>query len=127
MQLSIGQGGFRVSVLDEYQRRCAITGERTVPVLEAAHIQPYSELGPHAVSNGLLLRSDLHALFDKGYMTVTNDLRVEVSSKIREEFSNGRDYYALHGRELKVLPADYACRPQLEYLEWHQNNCFLGS
>jgi putative restriction endonuclease len=123
----LGQGGFRVSVLDEYQRRCAITGERTVPVLEAAHIKPYSELGPHAVSNGLLLRSDLHALFDKGYMTVTNDLRVEVSSKIREEFSNGRDYYALHGRELKVLPADYACRPQLEYLEWHQNNCFLGS
>ena len=123
----LGQGGFRISVLNEYQRRCAITGERTVPVLEAAHIQPYSELGPHSVSNGLLLRSDLHTLFDKGYMTVTNDLRVEVSSKIREEFSNGREYYALHGSELKVLPLDHSYRPASEYLEWHQNNCFLGS
>ena len=123
----LGQGGFRVSVLNEYQRRCAITGERTVPVLEAAHIRPYSELGPHSVSNGLLLRSDLHTLFDKGYMTVTNDLRVEVSGKIREEFSNGREYYALHGKELKVLPLDNSYRPAIEYLEWHQNNCFLAS
>ena len=123
----LGQGGFRVSVLNEYQRRCAITGERTVPVLEAAHIRPYSELGPHSVSNGLLLRSDLHTLFDKGYMTVTNDLRVEVSGKIREEFSNGREYYALHGKELKVLPLDNSYRPAIEYLEWHQNNCVLAS
>lgn len=123
----LGQGGFRVVVLDEYARRCSITGERTLPVLEAAHIQPYSEDGPHDVSNGILLRSDLHTLFDKGYMTVTNDLRVEVSGKIREEFSNGRDYYALHGRELKVIPSDHSCRPAIEYLEWHQNNCFLGS
>jgi putative restriction endonuclease len=126
MKPRLGQGGFRVSVLDEYQRRCAITGERTVPVLDAAHIQPYSEFGPHSVSNGLLLRSDLHTLFDKGYMTVTNDLRIEVSSKIREQFSNGRDYYALHGQELKVIPADHSCRPAREYLEWHQSKCFLG-
>lgn len=123
----LGQGGFRVSVLDEYQRRCAITGEKTVPVLDAAHIRPYADLGPHTVSNGLLLRSDQHTLFDKGYMTVTNDLRIEVSSKIREEFSNGREYYALHGRGLQVIPSDRSCRPAIEYLEWHQNNCFLGS
>lgn len=123
----LGQGGFRVSVLDEYQRRCAMTGERTVPVLDAAHIQPCSELGPHSVSNGLLLRSDLHTLFDKGYLTVTNDLRVEVSKKIHEEFSNGRDYYALHGQKLKVIPFDHSFRPAIEYLEWHQHNCFLAS
>jgi len=123
----LGQGGFRVVVLDEYKRCCSITGERTLPVLEASHIQPYSEDGPHDVSNGLLLRSDLHTLFDKGYMTVTNDLKVEVSRRIREEFSNGRDYYALHGRELKVLPSDRSHRPAARFLEWHQTNRFLGA
>ncbi|MEQ1933646.1 MAG: HNH endonuclease, partial [Fimbriimonadaceae bacterium] len=123
----LGQGGFRVVVMDEYDRRCAITGERTLPVLEAAHIQPYAEFGPHEVSNGLFLRSDLHTLFDRGYMTVTGDLRVEVSRRIREEFSNGREYYALHGRELKTLPAAEAHRPHKQYLEWHQNHCFLGA
>ena len=123
----LGQGGFRVLVLDEYGRQCSITGERTLPVLEAAHIQPYSEYGPHEVSNGVLLRSDLHTLFDKGYMTITNDLRVEVSKRIRGEFSNGRDYYTLHGQKLKIVPSDSSHRPSVTFLEWHYNNCFLGS
>lgn len=123
----LGQGGFRVTVLDEYERRCSITGERTLPVLEAAHIQPYSEKGPHDVSNGILLRSDLHTLFDKGYITLTNEMKIEVSRRIREEFSNGKEYYALHGRELKVLPVDRSHRPASRFLEWHQNNCFLGT
>jgi len=88
----LGQGGFRVVVLEGYDRRCSITGERTLPVLEAAHIQSYAEMGPHDLSNGLLLRSDFHTLFDNGYITVTNDFKIEVSRKIKEEFSNGRDY-----------------------------------
>ena len=62
----LGQGTFRVIVTDAYERRCAITGERTLPVLEAAHIKPYSSGGPHEPGNGLLLRSDLHTLFDQG-------------------------------------------------------------
>jgi putative restriction endonuclease len=127
MRPRLGQGGFRIVVMDEYGRRCAITGERTLPVLEAAHIRPYSEEGPHDLSNGLFLRSDLHTLFDKGYLTVTNELRIEVSRKIREEFSNGRDYYALHGSELKVLPVNHAHRPAIKFLEWHQTNRFLGA
>lgn len=122
----LGQGGFRVEVLEGYQRRCAITGERTLPVLEAAHIQPYSELGPHELTNGLLLRSDWHTLFDAGYITVTNDLRIEVSRRIKEEFSNGRDYYASHGSPLKVLPAEFSQRPAKQFLEWHQTVKFLS-
>lgn len=123
----LGQGGFRVVVMDEYDRRCAITGEKTLPVLEAAHIRPYAEEGPHDISNGLFLRSDLHTLFDRGYITISNDLRVEVSSRIREEFSNGREYYAMHGHELKVLPRVRDHRPAINFLEWHQNHCFLNS
>jgi putative restriction endonuclease len=125
MRPRLGQGGFRVVVMDGYDRRCAATGERTLPVLEAAHIQPYSEDGPHDIRNGLFLRSDLHTLFDRGYLTITNDLKIEVSKRIREEFSNGRDYYALHGRGLKVLPGNRAHLPERAFLEWHQNNRFL--
>jgi putative restriction endonuclease len=120
----LGQGGFRVVVLEGYGRRCSITGERTLPVLDAAHIRPYSEMGPHQLSNGLLLRSDWHTLFDNGYVTITNDLKIEVSKRIREEYSNGRDYYALHGSPLKVLPTELSNQPAKEFLEWHQTNRF---
>jgi putative restriction endonuclease len=67
----LGQGSFRIIVTDAYDRRCAVTNERTLPALDAAHIKPYSGSGKHSVENGLLLRRDLHALFDRGYMTVT--------------------------------------------------------
>jgi putative restriction endonuclease len=121
----LGQGAFRVLVTEAYGRRCAITGERTLPVLEAAHIKPYSEEGPHQVSNGLLLRSDLHTLFDRGYVTVTPDLHLEVSRRIREEFSNGRDYYAHHGRSLAVVPEAMPERPNASFLRWHNETTFL--
>ena len=120
------QGGFRIMVMDEYSRKCAITGEKTLPVLEAAHIKPYSEDGPHKVCNGIFMRSDLHTLFDSGYMTLSKEFHVEVSRRIREEFSNGREYYALHGKKLLTLPEKEGYRPSLEFLEWHQNNCYLG-
>jgi len=127
MRPRLGQGGFRVVVLENYGRRCAITGEKTLPVLEAGHIKPYVEHGPHEPANGLLLRSDLHTLFDRGYLTVTNDYRVEVSRRIRDEFSNGREYYARHGQRLQMLPSTITERPGKEYLEWHQTHKFLGS
>jgi len=122
----LGQGGFRIMVMDEYSRRCAITGEKTLPVLEAAHIKPYSENGPHEVSNGVFMRSDLHTLFDSGYLTLSNEFHVEVSRRIREEFSNGREYYALHGQRMLTLPENAKHRPSLEFLEWHQNHLYLG-
>lgn len=121
----IGQGIFRVLVTEAYGRRCAVTGEKTLPVLEAAHIKSYAEEGPHFVSNGLLLRADLHKLFDDFYLTVDEDLRLNVSSRIREEFSNGREYYRYHGQRLTSLPADPHDRPARDFLRWH-NEHFLG-
>ncbi len=121
----LGQGAFRVAVTDAYQRRCAVTGERTLPVLDAAHIRPYAEGGEHAVSNGLLLRRDIHCLFDLGYVTVTPDHVFEVSPRIREEFENGRDYYALHGKSL-IVPVQTKLRPDPTALEWHNSHRFLG-
>lgn len=122
----LGQGAFRVLVTDAYSRRCAIIGERTLPVLEAAHIKPYSETGPHLVSNGLLLRSDLHILFDDGYVTVTEDLRVAVSKRIKEEFENGREYYQYRDKPLVNVPGGAEEQPSKEFLRWHNEHGFLG-
>jgi putative restriction endonuclease len=115
----LGQGAFRVLVTDAYERRCAVTGEKTLPVLEAAHIKPYALDGPHCVSNGILLRSDLHKLFDLGYVTVTPDLRLHVSPRLKAEWHNGREYYAHHGEPLRFHPADPASLPSPEFLKWH--------
>lgn len=119
-----GQGAFRIRLLGAYQNRCAVTGERTIPALDAAHIQRY--LGPESnhVQNGLVLRSDLHGLFDDGYLTVTPDLVVEVSPRIREEFENGREYYRLHGSRLAVVPGRVAERPSIDALRWHSENVY---
>lgn len=119
----LGQGTFRVLVTDAYGRKCAVSGEKTLPALEAAHIRPYSEGGEHAASNGLLLRRDIHSLFDAGYVTVTPDYRFEVSRRIREEFENGRHYYELHGKTIGV-PEAAAMRPDGDALTWHNEMRF---
>jgi putative restriction endonuclease len=121
----LGQGAFRVSVIGAYQRRCAVTGERTLPILDAAHIRPYEQGGEHDVTNGLLLRTDVHRLLDKGYVTVSNDCRFEVGQRLKADFENGRHYYEMHGRP--VAPTDDPrSRPSREALEWHQTHSFLG-
>jgi putative restriction endonuclease len=118
----LGQGAFRVLVTEAYHRRCAVTGERTLPVLEAAHIRPYANDGPHLISNGILLREDLHTLFDDGYITFTQDLRIEVSKRIREEFENGHEYYAHHGRRVVAMPERFEERPATDFLRWHNEH-----
>lgn len=100
----LGQGTFRVVVTDNYDRRCAVTGERTVPVLEAAHVKPFRLVQEHDPCNGLLLRSDLHTLLDEGYVTVTRDFCLEVSRRLREDWENGR--------------------PDPAFLQWHRENKF---
>lgn len=126
VKVRIGQSSFATSVISAYNKRCSISGERTLPVLEAAHIKPYSDAGPNFTRNGLLLRSDIHKLFDAGYITITKDHRVEVSKRIREEFENGRDYYKYDGSVLMNLPHSDNDRPDSEYIEWHNGNVYRG-
>ncbi|CAN5195749.1 hypothetical protein BH20ACT24_BH20ACT24_17720 [soil metagenome] len=121
----LGQGGFRMLVTDCYQRRCAVTREKALPVLQAAHIRPVSEGGRHLVSNGLLLRSDVHTLFDHGYVTITPEYEFRASRRLRTEFENGEEYFAMEGKEL-WLPAQAGDRPSSEFLEWHNDVAFLG-
>ncbi|MDB5282397.1 MAG: hypothetical protein JWO06_1472 [Bacteroidota bacterium] len=123
-KVRVGQGAFRVLVTDSYNRKCSVTGEKTLPVLEAAHIKPYSMSGPNSISNGLLLRSDIHKLFDQGYITLTKEHKVEVSKRIKEEFSNGKEYYQFHGKSLLYLPPRTMDQPSSNYIDWHNVNVF---
>jgi putative restriction endonuclease len=119
-----GQGAFRLRLLDAYGGRCAITGEHTEPVLDAAHIQPY--LGPRSnhVQNGLVLTKEFHTLFDLGYVGVTPDLIVRVSPKLRERWQNGKRYYPCDGQRLVVVPSGSALRPSAAALDWHIKHRF---
>lgn len=118
-----GQGAFRIIVADAYQRRCAFSASRVLHVLESAHIKPYAASGTHSPTNGILLREDIHTLFDLGFVTVTPDYKVEVSKKIKEEFDNGVEYYSMHGKEIQ-LPKLEQFRPAKDMLTWHNENIF---
>lgn len=72
------------------------------------------------------MREDLHTLFDRGYLTVTKDYRVEVSKRIKEDYGNGREYYAMYGKQLVVLPENALDRPGRDYLEWHNERVYVG-
>lgn len=120
------QGAFRVMVTDAYDRRCAISGEKALPVLQAAHIMPVAEGGLHRLDNGLLLRSDVHTLFDRGYITVTPEHRVLVAAKrLKEDFDNGEPYVPFHGAAIHA-PERSAGRPSAHQLRWHNETKYLG-
>ena len=123
MRPRLGQGTFRVAVTGAYGGACAVSREHSLPVLEAAHIRPYGSEGSHEVVNGLLLRADIHRLFDAGYVTVTPDRRFVVSQRLAQEWENGKAYYAMDGREI-ALPRRAADRPDPELLRWHNENVF---
>lgn len=121
----LGQGTFRALVTDTYERRCAVTGEKALPVLDAAHIRPVSEGGRHLVDNGLLLRSDVHRLYDRGYVTVTPDHRFLVSRRLKDDFENGEPYFPYHGQGIWV-PSRHDLRPRRDSLQWHADSVFRG-
>jgi putative restriction endonuclease len=121
----LGQGLFSLAVRDAYGGGCAVTGEHSRPVVEAAHIIPYGRGGEHRVDNGILLRSDLHKLYDRGYVTVTPDHRFRVGDSLRADYKNGRSYYSLDGVKVSV-PEDASLRPGRERLEWHGTKVFRG-
>lgn len=109
-----GQAKFRRSLIAAYKARCAITDCPVVELLEAAHITPY--LGPdtNSISNGLLLRADLHTLWDLGLIAV--DLTTQalwVSPDV-----NDPTYQALSGTPLRQ-PLEHSQRPSIKALQ-HQ-------
>lgn len=79
-----GQTEFRKALISAYDRKCVVSQVSVLDVLEAAHIKEFSKKGQNVVTNGLLLRSDLHVLFDINKMGIDPDkLTVHFSNEIR--------------------------------------------
>jgi putative restriction endonuclease len=121
----VGQGAFKAVVAEAYGHHCAVTGDKVRPVLQAAHILPVGRGGQHRVDNGVLLRSDMHKLFDDGYIGFDNKYRLRVSPAIRARFGNGDWLYSHEGSRIEV-PARSVERPNVEFLEWHLETVFLN-
>lgn len=121
----LGQSAFRLAVTDGYGRRCAVSSEKTLPILDAAHIRAYGDGGEHELANGLLLRTDIHRLFDLGYVTVSERSTFAVSERLKADFDNGVHYYAMQGNELAAPRRGFA-PPAPEALRWHRENRYLG-
>lgn len=120
----VGQQAFKGLVLTSYHRQCAITGGRIGPTLQAAHIRPVSEQGLHRVDNGLLLRSDVHTLFDRGYLGIDDKYRLQVSPRLRGDFGNGQEFYDRERTPINV-PDRAADRPSRDSVIWHMDTTFL--
>lgn len=115
-----GQENFRRSLFDAYSACCAISGCIDAEVLEAAHILPHSETQDYRVSNGLLLRADIHTLFDLLLVSIDpRSARVVVSRRLSAA------YQMFSGRTL-YIPQEAAAHPDpsalmLHYLAWQAN------
>lgn len=109
-----GQPEFRERLLLAYDGRCAITGCATAEALQAAHIEPYDGRATNKTSNGLLLRADLHTLFDKGLLWISADNSVGLANEVKD-----RAYRRLSGRTLR-LPKRSADRPSTAALRKHR-------
>jgi hypothetical protein len=110
-----GHPSFRQQLLAAYEYRCAITNFNAVDTLEAAYIVPYRGQHTHQPSNGLLLRSDLHTLFDLGKMAIdTRTMSVLLADELMET-----SYKILLGRPLRY-PQSEAHRPSTEALDLHR-------
>ena len=109
-----GQPDFRNRLLDAYSNKCAVTGCDVVASLEAAHIIPYKGLETNHVQNGLLLRADIHTLFDRKLLAI--DINHKIS--LHPDLKNSH-YGELHNKAIE-LPIDVANRPNKEALATHK-------
>lgn len=108
-----GQAEFRTRLLDAYNSRCALTGCNAVAALEAAHIVPHSEHQSYEPKHGLLLRADIHTLFDLYLLSVDPATgKVVLASELVEAYGD------LEGKEA-VLPLKAEAMPDPQFLMTH--------
>lgn len=113
-----GQPAFRAAQLAAYNNACAITGCNLPEVLEAAHVHPYRGDHTNVTSNGLLLRADIHTLFDLRLIAVDSvSLTVQISPKL-----TGTEYASLQGVPLRA-PMHACDRVSPDALDWHRSRC----
>jgi predicted restriction endonuclease len=110
-----GQPQFRQKLITAYGGKCAITGCNATETLEAVHILPYRGPETNHLSNGLLLRADIHILFDLGLIAIdTSEMIVLISSRL-----NSTIYAQLAGKHIHIPEVD-TYRPNIEVLNQHR-------
>jgi putative restriction endonuclease len=109
-----GQKKFRDALIAAYGGRCVITGCDATEALEAAHISPYQGEHSHHPQNGLLLRADLHSLFDLGLIAINPaGMKVIISKRLL-----GSQYEHHDGQVIKE-PTEPILGPSFEALKEH--------
>jgi putative restriction endonuclease len=117
---------FRRKVLEAYDSRCAITGLKFIngggrAEVQAAHIKPVEANGPDIITNGIALSGTAHWMFDRGLISLGDDLEVLVSRQVNDAES----VWGLVNRTRRAaVPANPAHRPHPSYLAWHREQCF---
>jgi putative restriction endonuclease len=119
---------FRSKVLHAYDSTCAFTGLKFIngggrAEAEAAHIRPVEHNGPDRVNNGIALSGTVHWMFDRGLLSLTNDLEILVSRGVNDQ-DGIRQLINQSGRA--KLPVEAYMRPHPRFLQWHRENCFKG-
>ena len=117
---------FRSKILEAYDCRCALTGFKFIngggrAEAEAAHIKPVEHAGPDTVSNGLALSGTVHWMFDRGLLSLSEDLEILISSTINDQ-DGVRKVLNTSLRANEPTASRY--RPHPRYLSWHRDNCF---
>jgi len=117
---------FRRRVLDAYDCRCALTGLKFIngggrAEAEAAHIRSVEANGPDIVTNGIALSGTVHWMFDRGLISLSNDLEILLSRKINDIEGVRK---LINPQGVARLPVDAAWRPHPRYLSWHREHCF---
>ena len=117
---------FRKSVLFAYDSRCALTGLKLIngggrAEVEAAHIRPVEADGPDKTSNGLALSGTVHWMFDRGLVTLDDDLKILISRHVNDRQSVEA---LLNKTGYARPPMRAADQPHPQFLQWHRDNCF---
>ncbi|MGH8108661.1 MAG: HNH endonuclease [Arenimonas sp.] len=113
-----GQREFRDALIQAYKGKCAVTGCDTISVLEAAHIVPYFGAHTQRTDNGLLLRADIHTLFDLGLLWIDDTMRVRIADVLKNT-----DYKLFEGSKL-TLPVRHIDRPHPNHFDFHRKSKF---
>lgn len=117
---------FRQVILRAYDQRCAMSGLRFIngggrAEVAAAHIRPVEAGGPDIVNNGIALSGTAHCMFDRGLISLSDDLDILISRQTNDQ-DGVRSFVNKSGRAL--APQNPLCRPHPHFLHWHRANCF---
>jgi putative restriction endonuclease len=117
---------FRRVVLEAYDCRCAITGLKFIngggrAEVQAAHIKPVEAHGPDSINNGIALSGTAHWMFDRGLISLSDDLEVIVSRQVNDVESV---WSLVNKSKRAAIPGNPLNRPHPAYLTWHREHCF---